>query len=55
MAAKRPDRVSVELLEMALLLSKHEVLSAHDLDRLKALCLPPPIYKPEHVARIRMK
>jgi putative transcriptional regulator len=55
MAAKKTDRVSAEMLEMALLLSKHGVLSAHDLDRIKALCSPPPVYTPEHVARIRMK
>lgn len=55
MAAKKTDRISAEMLEMALRLSKHEVLSAHDLERIKALCSPPPIYTPEHVAHIRVE
>ncbi len=55
MAAKKADRVSSELVEMALALNKHEVLSAHDLDRVKALASPPPVYTPERVARIRIK
>ena len=37
MAARKTDRVSAEMVEMALLLNKHEVLSVHDLDRVKAL------------------
>jgi hypothetical protein len=49
MAARKTDRVSAEMVEMALLLNKHEVLSAHDLDRVKALSSPPPAYKPERV------
>lgn len=55
MAAKRADRIGAEMLEMAHLLKKHEVLSAHDLDRVKALCTPPPVYTPERVAQIRIK
>lgn len=42
MAAKKADRVSAEMVEVALLLNKHEVLSAHDLDRIKALSSAPP-------------
>ena len=41
MAARKSDRVSAEMVEMALLLGKHEVLSAHDLERIKALSSPP--------------
>jgi putative transcriptional regulator len=55
MTTKKTDRISAEMLEMAHLLRKHELLSAHDLDRIKALCSPPPVYTPEHVARIRVK
>lgn len=53
MTASKTDRVSSEMLEMALLLSKHALLSAHDLGQIKALCLPPPDYTPERVAHIR--
>jgi len=55
MAARKSDRVSAEMVEMAFLLSKHEVLSAHDLERIKALSSPPPAYTPERVAQIRIK
>lgn len=55
MTAKNTDRVSSEMLEMALLLSKHEVLSAQDFSRIKTLCEPPPVYSPERVAQIRLK
>lgn len=55
MAARKTDRVPAEMVEMALLLNKHEVLSAHDLDRVKALSTPPPAYTPERVAQIRIK
>jgi len=55
MAARKTDRVPAELVEMALLLNKHEVLPAHDLDRVKALSTPPPAYTPERVAQIRIK
>jgi putative transcriptional regulator len=55
MAARKTDRVSAEMVEMALLLNKHEVLSAHDLDRVKALSSQPPAYTPERVAQIRIK
>ena len=40
---------------MAVLLNKHDVVSAHDLDRIKALSSPPPTYTPERVAQIRIK
>ena len=55
MAARKTDRISAEMIEMALLLNKHEVLSAHDLGRIKALYSPPPAYTPERVAQIRIK
>lgn len=55
MTAPKNDRVSAEMLEMALLLSKHDVLSAHDLGQIKALCSTPPTYTAERVAQIRIK
>ena len=55
MTTHKSDRVSAEMLEMAILLSKHEVLTAHDLKKIKALCSPPPVYTPERVAQIRIK
>lgn len=55
MTAKKTDRISAELVEMAVLLNKHEVLTAHDLGRVKALSSPPPAYTPERVAQIRTK
>jgi putative transcriptional regulator len=55
MAAKKTDRVSAEMLEMALLLNQKEVLSAHDLNRIKVLCSTPPEYTPARVAEIRVK
>ena len=45
-APMKTDRVSAEMLEMALLLSKHKVLLAPDLGQIKALCSPPPVYPP---------
>ena len=35
--------------------SKHDVLSAQDLARIKALCTPAPAYNPMRVAQIRLK
>jgi len=55
MTAKKTDRVSTELVEMAALLNKHELLTAHDLGRIKALSSTPPAYTPERVAQIRIK
>ena len=43
MTAKKIDRLSAELVEAVRLLSKHEVLSAHDLGQVKALSSPPPL------------
>ncbi len=43
------------MVEMAALLNKHEMLSARDLSRIKALSSPPPTYTPERVAQIRIK
>lgn len=55
MTTKKADRVSAELLEMGLLLKKHDVLSAPDLNRLKSLTSPPPAYTPRRVAQIRIQ
>lgn len=55
MTTRKTDRVAAELIEMATLLSRYEVLSAHDLSRIKALASPPPVYTAERVARIRIK
>ena len=55
MATRKNDRVSAEMVEMAALLKEHDMLSAHDLDRVRALSSPPPIYTPERVAQIRIK
>jgi putative transcriptional regulator len=52
---KKTERVATEMVEMALLLNKHGVLSAHDLGRIKALSSPPPKYSPQRVAQIRVK
>ena len=52
---KKTDRVATEMVEMALLLNKQGVLSAHDLGRIKALSSPPPKYSPQRVAQIRVK
>jgi putative transcriptional regulator len=52
---KKTDRVATEMVEMALLLSKQGVLSAHALGRIKALSSPPPKYTPQRVAQIRVK
>ena len=54
MTAKKIDRLSAELVEAARLLNKHEVLSAHDLDRVKALSSPPPSFTSERMAKIRI-
>lgn len=54
-ATIKTDRVSVEMLEMALLLNKHKVLSAQNLGQIKALCSPPPVYPPERVAQNRIQ
>ena len=55
MAAQKTDRVSAEMLEMALLLSKHDLLSVQDMAKIQALCAPPPVFTPERVTRIRTK
>lgn len=47
-------RISAELVEAARLLKKHEVLSAHDLGRVKALSSPRPSFTPERMAKIRI-
>ena len=52
---KKTERVATEMVEMALLLNKQGVLSAHDLGRIKALSSPPPKYSPQRVAQIRVK
>ncbi len=55
MTTRKSDRVSAEMLAMALLLSKHDMLTAQDLSNMKALCSPLPVYTPERVAQIRIK
>lgn len=52
---KKSDRVAEEMVEMALLLKRQGLLSAHDLGRIKALASPPPEYTPQRVAQIRVK
>ena len=47
------DRVANELLETALALSKHGLLSVQELSQVKVLCSPPPIYTAEKVIEIR--
>ena len=37
-------RISAEMVEMAVLLNKHEVVSSHELDRIKALSSRSPTY-----------
>ena len=54
-AAKNSNRVANELLETAVALSKHNLLSAQDFDQIKALCTPPPVYSPQRVAQIRTR
>ena len=54
-SAKKTDRIANELLETALALSKHKLLSAQELSQVKALCTPPPVYTAEKVARIRTR
>jgi hypothetical protein len=50
MAARKTDRVSAEMVEMALLLNKHEVLSAHDTWTVSRHChRRPRAYTPERV------
>lgn len=54
-AAKNSNRVANELLETAVALSKHRLLSAQEISQIKALCTTPPVYTPEKVARIRTR
>jgi putative transcriptional regulator len=55
MTAKKTDRISAEMVEMALLLNKHELLCAKDLALVKGLSSPPPAYSAQRVAQIRIK
>lgn len=52
---KHPDRVASELLETALALSRHDVLSTQELGQIKALCTEPPVYTAKKVALIRTR
>jgi hypothetical protein len=45
--AKKSDRISNELLETGLSLSEHNVLSAQELNQIKALCTTPQIHGKE--------
>lgn len=49
------DRVAAELLETALSLSKHNLLSVQDLTQIKALCAHPPVYTASKVVQIRTR
>lgn len=49
------DRVASELLETALALSKHGVMSAQELAQVQVLCVPPPLYTSQKVAAIRTR
>ena len=54
-AKKKGSRVSDEMIEMAILLSKSGIVSMKTMDKIKALGTPPPIYTPKQVATIRLK
>jgi putative transcriptional regulator len=48
-------RVLEELLEMALALDDHGLLTKHDLGKMKALCIErPPVFTPKKVADLRI-
>lgn len=51
----KTDRVAAELLEMALALSKHDLVSAQEMNQIKVLCTPPPVYTADKVVRIRTR
>lgn len=51
--AKNSDRIASEMMEMALALSKHDLLSKDDMSQMKALCEPPPVYTADTVIQIR--
>jgi hypothetical protein len=42
--AKKSDRITSELLETALALGKHNVLSAQELNQIKAMRTTPPVF-----------
>ena len=52
---KKTDRITEEMVEMAHLLNRQGILSAHELGRIKALSSSPPKYTPQRVAQIRLK
>lgn len=52
-STSKPDRIALEMMEMALALGKHDLLSMPDLAQVKALCEPPPVYTAEKVVNIR--
>lgn len=47
------DRISAELLEMALALSSHSLITQQEFAEIKVLCEKPPLYMAETVAAIR--
>lgn len=53
--AEEKRRVLSELLETAVDLSSHGLLSKTQLAQMKMLCAPPPIYPPAKVQSIRVK
>ena len=52
--ANAKGRVLDEMMEMALALQKHELLSRQDMAKMKLLCEAPPEYTAEKVAAIRV-
>lgn len=49
------DRVLADLLETAVDLSRHGLLTQQDMAELNAFCAAPPVYTPRKVADIRVK
>ena len=47
------NRIAGEMLEMALALRGHGLLSKADMGQIQALCAPPPVYSAETVVQIR--
>lgn len=54
-AVPKAERVLNELLETAVALGRHGVLSKEELGQVRALCEPPPVYSPAKVADIRTR
>lgn len=48
------NRIADELMEMALALQDHALISKQDMARMKLICAAPPAYSPERVTAIRV-